>query len=327
MPYQSLDSVRIVDPILTNVAHGYRNNVFVGNLIFPLVEVQKRKGRIIRFNEDELYLHEIRRSPGSNTTRVSGDWGSDSYELYQDAIEEEVPYEFIEEAEGLPMDLSRRAVNKAMYRVALRLEFDQLSLAGNLNSYPVSNRITLTGTSQFSDPASNPESITDNAHQSILANCGMMANCAVMSLRAYDAYKRNPLIRDKFKYTSAGSITKEMLAGVLGVKRLEIAAARYKNPSNPALGRVEIFQNSIWMGYNPLIEDSEQTDVTRVTPSPNSDIDKPSFGYTYQLKGMPVVEEAYRDQNKKVWLFPVTADRRPVLTGMGAGYLITNVSA
>ncbi|WP_204568360.1 hypothetical protein, partial [Collinsella tanakaei] len=67
-------------------------------------------------------------------------------------------------------------------------------------------------------------------------------------------------------------------------------------------------------------------EIGKALPSINSDIDKPSFGYTYTLKDSLMAEEPYYERNNKTWYFPVSATRRPVLTGMGAGYLFTNVT-
>lgn len=328
MPFPSLAATRVVNPVLTNIAHGYRNGQFVGGLAFPKTFVGKRAGKIIRFNEDELYLHELRRSPGANTKRVSGDWGSDDYELYQDAVEEELPIEHIEESSDLPIDMQRRSINRAMYRIQLRQEFDELALLGSLTSYPAANRITLLGATQWSDTVnSNPEQQVDVAHQAILDACGMFANVGIISLRAFNAYKRHPIIRDKFKYVQKGVITKDMVAAVMGLKRLEIATAKFKSLTNPAAGRQEMFVNSFWMGYNPEFADDNMVDIGRPTPSVNSNIDAPSFGRNYMLKGTLMAEEPYYDRNSSTWYFPVKCDRRPVLTGMGAGYIFTNVSA
>jgi hypothetical protein len=324
MPFLTLDQTRVVNPLLTTVAHAFKQPQFVGGLAFPLVDVDKRKGRILRFNEDEFFLHNLRRAPGANTMRVSGGFGSDEYTLLQDAIEEELPLEHLEESSDLPFDMQQRSINKAAARIALRLEYDQLTLLNTPANYPVANRITLLGATQWSDVNSNPEAQFDVAHEAVLNGCGLMANTGIFSLRAFNALKRHPLVRDKFKYVNSSSITLEMVLAAFNLKRGGIAAARWMNPINPGGGRQEMMPNAAWIGYVP---DGAAMGMMGMQPSPEADMAQPSFGYTYNLRSYPVSEEPYYERNTKTWYFPCTAERRPVLTGMGAGYLWSNVSA
>ena len=326
MPQASLDSMRIVNPILTNVAHGVRQHGFVGQLAFPPVFVNKRKGKIIRFNEDEFYLHEMRRAPGTKILSVAGGYGSDDYELYQDAIEEVLPYEHLEESDGLPFSEQSRRVKMAMRRVALRLEFDQLSLLGNFAQYPAANRLLLTGTAQFSDATSNIEGAFDTAIEAVENACGCLPNTVIFGGRkAFNASKRHPRIRDQYKYVSEKSIDIDMVLKVLGMTRGAISLAKYKNPLNPGLGKIPMFNNKIWIGYVPDTAAANLYNNTQ--PSASSDMDEPSFAYTYMLKGGVIAKSARWSEEDLSWHFPVLADRAPVLTGMGAGFLFDNVTS
>ena len=58
-----------------------------------------------------------------------------------------------------------------------------------------------------------------------------------------------------------------------------------------------------------------------------ADMGLPSYGYTYQLAGYPVVEEPYYERNPKAWMFPVTDEVMPVIAGADGGYLIQNAVA
>jgi hypothetical protein len=326
MPQPSLGAQRIVDPVLTSVAHGVRQNGFVGSMAFPPVPVDKRKGKIIRFGEDEFYLHEMRRAPGTRILSVAGGYGSDDYELYQDAIEEVLPYEHLEESDLLPFSEKARRIRMAMRRIGIRLEYDQLTLLGDFTQYPITNRLLLSGASQFSDGTSNIEAAFDAAIDAIEAGCGCLPNTIIFGGRkAFNSVKRHPRIRDQYKYVNEKSIDVSMAINVLGFKRGAVALARWKNPLNPAAGKQLILNNKIWIGYVP---DSAMTDMySSVMPSANSDMDEPSFGYTYVLRnGMVARPERWSEEDLS-YHFPVIADRAPVLTGMGAGYLFDNVSA
>lgn len=323
MPYQSLASTRIVDKVLTRVAYGFRQQGFVGDLIFPLAPVSKRKGKIIVFGEEEFFLHEMSRAPGGNIQELTSEYGSTDYELKQDAIAEKIPMEHIEEASDLPIDLTMRATNMVMRRLALRLEVDRMALAGNFAIYPTTNRVALAGASQWSDPTSNPEAAIDLAVEAIQDGCGMAPNVGVISLKAFNALKRHPLVRDKYKYVDAQSITKTMVAAAFNLSRLEISMAKYKLPSNP-LVRVPMFNNSFWLGYSKSAAESPLD--YNPQPSPNSSIDSPSFGYTYQLENYPIIEQPWYDKTCNSWKIPGIAERKPVIAFPTAGYLFSNVS-
>jgi Phage major capsid protein E len=324
MPYQSLGSTRIVDKVLTRIAYGFRQSGFVGDLIFPLAPVTKRKGKIIVFGDEEFFLHEMSRAPGANIQEISSEYGSADYLLKQDAIAEKVPVENIEEASDLPIDLLKRATMMVMRRLALRLEFDRMSLAGNIASYPATNRAILAGAAQWSDPTSNPEVAIDNAVEAIQDGCGMAPNVGVISLKSFNALKRHPLVRDKYKYVNADSITKSMVAKAFNLSRLEISMAKYKLPSNPSV-KLPVFNNSFWMGYVATTADSPLNYDPQ--PSPNSSIDNPSFGYTYQLENYPIIEQPWYDRTCNSWKVPGIAERMPTIAFSTAGYLFTNVAA
>jgi hypothetical protein len=61
--------------------------------------------------------------------------------------------------------------------------------------------------------------------------------------------------------------------------------------------------------------------VLAYVPNETRGFEEPSFGYTYRLRGHPFVEQPQWDSSKKSWVYGVTFDRLPVLTGADAGFL------
>ena len=47
MPQLTPAQARVVDPVLSNVAQGYRNAELVGDALFPFVPVLQRGGKIV----------------------------------------------------------------------------------------------------------------------------------------------------------------------------------------------------------------------------------------------------------------------------------------
>ena len=65
---------RVIDPVLSEIAQGYRNAEAVGLNLFPVVPVAQRGGKIISFSKEDFALYDTQRAPGANTKRISGGW-------------------------------------------------------------------------------------------------------------------------------------------------------------------------------------------------------------------------------------------------------------
>ena len=63
----SPSQVRIINPILSTVALGYRQPGLVGEVLFPRVPVDIRGGQILQFGKEDFKVYNLRRSPGATT--------------------------------------------------------------------------------------------------------------------------------------------------------------------------------------------------------------------------------------------------------------------
>ncbi|MHC5939242.1 major capsid protein [Nostoc sp.] len=312
MAILNLDQARVIDPILTKqVQLGPSQGDYVGNLAFPTVPVTVRSGRIIKFGDDAFALIDTRRAPGARTKRRALTYSSDKYTLYQDKIEGELPIEFLEEVQAnqVPIDLQLMTVDLAKQTIDLRLEYDQLTLLSDPNAYSTLFKVVLSGTSQWSSAASSPKTAVNIGKQAIRKAIGKYPNTAIFSSGILDALDVHPDIRDQFKYTNDNSLTTDMLKRYFNLENLGVATALVIDPTSGI--KVDILANQFWLGY--------------VNPSPAPNMITPSFGYTYTLKGFPIALPAYWGENEETWYFPVKAERDPVITFPGAGFLFQNV--
>ncbi len=305
---------RVIDPILTNVARGYQNADMVGQVLFPTVDVDQRGGKVIEFRKEDFYLYATGRTPGANTKRVQYGYDGSSYSLDQHALEGVVPFEIMQEANAVPgIDMARVAIMKTQNIIALRNEKAQADIARTAASYAASNKVTLSGTSQWSDlttGVSDPSANIETAKEAIRAAVGRRGNTVVLSAAAFSKVQQHPKILDRIKYTGRDSVTVEMLAQLWNVRRVVIGDAVY---STDAGVMTDIWGKDVVVAY---------TDVGSLR-----DMGLPSYGYTYRLRGYPIVEVPYQDRNAKSWVYPVTDELKPVMAGASAGYLITNAVA
>lgn len=312
MAGQSLAADRVVDPILTAVARGYRpQNAMVAEALFPIVEVGQRAGTIIKFGPDEFKLINTARAPGSNTKRVQFGYGSDKFSLIDHSLEGAVPKERLQEANAVPgIDLAQGAIRTVQGLMSREREWQAAQLAVNPANYDASNKATLSGTDRWDNPASDPAADIDEAREVIRQRTGVKPNKMVVAPRALTALRRHPKILDRMSTASdRPPATIEQLQRILEIDQIVEAESVYYDEANKIF--VDMWTTSVVLAYT--------------TPASLAEMGSPSYGYTYRLTGMPEVEEPYQERNPKTWFYPVTDAYQAVLAGASAGFLFSSV--
>jgi len=307
----NINQARIIDPVLTEVTQGYRHPERIGHVLFPRVPVFARGGQIIEFGKESFRRYNTRRAPGTNTKRLEFGYQGKPFVLVQDALEGMVPQEHVSEAQNVPgIDLGTGAVTEVMDILTLALEIEQAELATNPANYGVDNKVTLSGTDQWSDPNSDPVKQVREYREIIRRRIGTRPNVMALSAVGFNALVEHPKIIERFKYTSSESITADMLARLFNLREVAVGEAVYMEDGSEAMK--DVWDNVAVLAYVP-----EQVTSRR----------SPSFGYTYALEGHPMTEETYFERNAKSWIYPVTYERTPVLSGIDSGFLIQDLVA
>lgn len=315
MPQMTPAQARVIDPILTTAAQGFKNPDFIGANLFPEVPVDARGGKIVTFGREDFELYSTVRAPGGATKRVQFGYTGGNFALEDHSLEGVVPIENSQEAAAVPgIDLGNAAVRRTQNIIALRKEKAQADLATTAGNYAASNKVTLAGTDQWSDysnlVASNPSADIETAKEAIRAKVGKRPNTVVMGPLVWASLKYHPNMLDRIKYTSRDSISLEMVAALWDVKRVIVGDAVYMTNAG--------VQTDIWGKFVVLA----YTEIGSL-----ADSGLPSYGYTYQLRGYPFVEQPYYDRNAKSWVYPVSDSLSPVIAAALAGYLISGVVA
>jgi Phage major capsid protein E len=314
MPALTPAQARVVDPVLSTVAQGYQNNEMVAGNLFPVVPVGLRGGNIITFGKEAFMLYGSQRAPGENTKRVAFGYAGAPYALVDYSLEGVVPSEVSQEAANGPgIDLGQGAIFSVSAIMALRLEKQAADIARNAASYAATNKSTKSGTSQWSDfsGVSDPIADIETAKEAIRAATGKRPNTIVMGASVMAKLRQHPKVIDRIKYTGRDVATPELLASLFGVARVVVGDAIYSNDAGTAF--TDVWGKDVVVAY------------TEIGSMASNGL--PSYGYTYQLNGYPMVEEPYYDRSAKSWVYPVTRVEAPVLASASAGYLITNAVA
>lgn len=312
MPQENLSQVRVIDPILTEVARGYGTpNARIASILFPIVPVGARAGTILSFGPDSFRLVNTARAPGANTKRIQLGYASGKYSLVDHRLEGEVPIEHEEEANAVPgIDLGSMAVNTVQDVMGNEREKLAADLALNPANFPAANKTTLSGTSKWSDPASDPIGDINDAKEVVRSKIGKKPNVLTLGPRVLTALRNHPKILDRISITvDRVPATLEQLQRLLEIQQIVEGESTYHDGTD--------FKD-MW-GLDALL--------AYTTPASMQQRGSPNFGYTYQLRDRPIVEEPYFEKNPQTWYYPVSDAYQPVLTGPTAGFLFTGAAA
>ena len=314
MPQMTPANARVVDPVLSNIAQGYKQSDMIADALFPRVPVNLRAGNILTFGKEDFMLYSAARAPGAATRRVQVGYSGTPFALVDYALEGQLPIEIMQEAANGPgIDQSKVTIYKTLAMLDLRLENAAATIARTAASYAAANKVTLSGTGQWSDftGVSQPIQNIETAKEAVRAATGKRPNTVVMGAAVMAKLRQHPIVVDRMKYTGRDVATAEILAALFGVERVLVGDAIYSNDAGTAF--TDVWGKDVVVAY---------TDISSA-----QDMGSPSYGYTYNLNGYPLVEEPYFDRSTKSWVYPVTRSEAPVLASAAAGYLITNAVA
>lgn len=303
----------VVDPILSTHARGYRNAESIAHILFPRVTIPVRSMKTLKFGKEAFRTMDTRRAPGANKKRVQYGYAADPVSLVQDALEAVVPFEHQEEATAVPgIDLAEGAVNMVLDVIDLGLEIECANMARTAASYAAANKVALTGADRWTNPASTPREDIKAGKEAIRRVTGRYPNTLILGPNGGNALMEHASIKDQFKYTSADSITLEMLARALQLKRVVVGMKVYL----PETAADSVPATDVW---------GDDAILAYVPDAGNYQV--PAYGYTYELLGYPQVKGPRADDNVNSWIYEVIAERRPYIVGADAGFLFQNAGA
>lgn len=298
--------VRVVDPVLKQVAIDYKDPELAGQHLFPEINGVPSGAKVIVFGKEAFLKYNMRRAPGSKTIDVQFGYASEPVALVQDSMNGKVPREWLRDAQSVPnVDHGTRAVRAVMKIMKRGLEIDQAALAQDASKYDANHKITLA--TAWTDPAADLRADINTGKAAVRASIGVEPNVLLIPYAAFQGAAANTKVKEQFKYTSSESLTEAMLAKYLGLDKVVVGKGVYAEDENSDF--VDIWTKGV-LAYVP--------------PSPES-IDEPSFGYTYVGEDQPMVEEAWYDKDTKSFKYPTEYERRPYMTSQKAGYLISGI--
>lgn len=307
----TLQKHRIVDPVLTALAQGYYNANMVSEALFPIAETQKEGGKIPTFGRLAFRLQTTKRELRGASNRLQPeDIGSITVVLNENDIEYPIDIREINEAEGV-YPLRQYATGVTQDVIALGREKACADLALDEANYDASNKITLSGTSQFNDKASDPIAVIKAGIRAISRTTGRKPNVCVIAGDVWEVLSEHAKVLDKIKYVATAVLTPEDFAKLIKIDRVIIGEAVHEEAGELK----DIWSKAIVLAY--------------VAPASNErkqNIYEPSFGYTIRRKNGLYVD-TYSEVGGKIEIVRTTDIHAPYIVGKAAGYLIKNAIA
>lgn len=216
----SVKDVRPVDPVLTNLSIGFRNERFLWDRIAPPASVLQKSGTYMIYTRDFWFRRQrgAVRAENGEYLRVGYGVTNATYSAIERGFEKALG-DPERKASQTPEQLEM--VDVAFLTNLLQLEMEKDIAAETFVSGKWGTDTTLAGANQWSDYASSdPIKDSDVASRTIRRNTGAKPNTLFVGALAWEKLKEHPLILDKYKHTQKGVMTPELVAAVLEIGEL-----------------------------------------------------------------------------------------------------------
>ena len=267
-----LSKLRIVDPVLTNLARGYRNAQFIGEALFPIAFMDKEAGVIPLFGKEAFELYDTERALRAQSNIMSPD-DVDGLDVVLREHDIAYPVDYREQAEAL-FDAQARASRRVVDVIDLRREVACAKLAQSPNTYLPGAKVTLAGNSQWSNGGGDPVADVERGKEVIRSRIGVRPNTITMGASAYASLKFHPKLQEALGGNERKLITVEHLKVLFGINDIHIGEALANTNS---VG--DIWTDTLQLAYVAKPQGGSQTNY-----------EDPSFGYTLRRKGMPEID-------------------------------------
>lgn len=263
---------------LTAIAIGYRNRDvdLIADVVLPRIPKLGKKFSYTVYNKADAYT-----LPSTLVAR-RGEPGTVDFggvlvpaECVDFGLDDIVPNDEIEAwaasprpASGGPVSPLARSTSLTTGLIMLDREVRVAGLVFAAATYPSGNKVTLSGTSQWSDYTnSNPLAALLNALDIPL----FRPNVLVLGQAVWTVLRQHPKIVQAVHGTDqgAGSVTREQLAALLEIKRVVVGSG-FVNTARK--GQAPVFAR-VWGKHASLLYVSEDM----------ADADQPTFGFTAQF--------------------------------------------
>jgi len=267
-----LSDLRVNDLALTQVVAGYQNAGYAADVLFPTVPVTRAAGRYPVWDEAALVEYWTARALRAGMGEISAALTTRSFDCQDHALKHPVDRREIEEAAGGLDPLARAAI---VVREALLLGRERAAAAIATDSSNYATGLYSTPATKWDQPGGEPVSDVQSAKDAVRELIGKEPNTILFGAAAWSALLKNEDLKGRIQYVEKAGIgaIRAALAFIFGVDTVGIGQAIYKADIDASA--LNIWDDTVVIAYIPPVE--------------LYDKGYPSYGYSLQRKGYPLV--------------------------------------
>ena len=284
MPNPTQSDLHVNVP-LTNVSVAYIPNAgdYIADKVFPRVPVSKQSDIFWKYGKSDWRRTDVqKRAPGTESAGASWNLTTDTYYAQVYAIHKDIDDQIRANADS-NFNLEADATKFITNQLLLKREQDWVSkyfadvwttkYTGISGNSPTSSQFT-----QWNSASSDPINDVSNWVISFRELTGYDPNVLVLGPHVMRALKNHPDLVDRIKYTQRGVVTEDLVASLLGVKKVLVPKATAV--TGPKINDVDDQDAAadpefVFSGKNALLAYAPES------PS----LMQPSAGYTFTWNG------------------------------------------
>lgn len=260
-----------VNKLLTNVSQMLKPDGFISEDLFPFIGVKQKTGLLGKYGLSHLRIESSIIAGRGKARRIESiTRTTDTYSIESHALEG-----LVTEDDYANVELPFKAEEDEVIGITsvLQIEKEKVLSDALSNTAVITQNVTLSGTSQFSDyDNSDPIAQFSAARLAVKNGCGKQADTAWMDWRVKNILKFHPALLDAlgFKFQRSGGLSDDELAKALDVQRVLIADVDYNSAKEGQTDVLaSVWAKNIWFGVCP----------------PKAQVQQISAGYRFGMEG------------------------------------------
>jgi len=219
----SRNDVHVNKP-LTNISEAYlqQSENFVHSSVFPTVPVDKRSDLFFTFSKGDFNRDDFKlRAPGAESAMANFGLSTSSYSCDVWSLGVDLDDQTLANADS-PLNLETSSTKYLMNKLAISMEKQWTSSFFGAAKWKGSTTGNDILTWQWGAADSDPVSDIQLQMDAIQKNTSYMPNTIVFGSVAFRSFCNNSSVLDRIRYTQQGTVTKDLIGGLLGLPRVFI---------------------------------------------------------------------------------------------------------
>ena len=269
MPNPTRSDVHVNGPLTqVSIAHLQNETQFIATQCFPSISVPKQSDLFFKYDEGDFLRAEAAiRAPGTESKGAGYNLTTDSYSANVFALHKDVADQVRQNADA-PLNMDSDATKFLTQQMMIKRDADWATNFFTGATWTGSTTGgNITPSTKWDASGATPIEDIEQQADSIEAKTGFRGNTLVLGVDAYNALKNSADVVDRIRYTQTGVVSEDLLASLLGMKKVLVARA----VQNTALEGATDVISRIYTGDTALL--------LYVPDSPS--LMQPSAGYTF----------------------------------------------